>query len=247
MLGDDSGYHRAVNQARPESIRELREVIHGDAGLAELHAYASRCGADDPAHDVAHAERVALWTLRLAPRVATRTVIAAALLHDNVNLPKDSPDRARASELGAAEAARMLPGAGFGEAETASIADAIRTHSYSRGEAPTSELGRALQDADRLETLGALGLCRVLSTGARLGARYFEALDPWAEGRDLDDRHYTVDHFFTKLLGLGDTMLTPEGRREARIRTAYLSSFLEQLGREIGVSLPSARRVTAAE
>lgn len=238
MLGGEPGYDRAVNPARPESIRELRAVIRDDAGLASLHAYASECGADDPAHDVAHAERVALWTLRLAPQVAARSAIAAALLHDNVNLPKDSPDRARASELGAAEATRRLPGLGFSEVETASIADAIRTHSYSRGEVPTSELGRALQDADRLETLGALGLCRVLSTGARLRARYFEALDPWAERRDLDDRRYSVDHFFTKLLGLGDTMLTPAGRQEARARTAYLLGFLEQLGCEIGVPLP---------
>lgn len=231
-----------MKPARPESIQELRDIIRGDAVLAELHAIACQSGADDPAHDVAHAERVALWTLRLAPQVAARTAIAAALLHDNVNLPKDSPDRARASELGAAEATRILLGLGFSDAETASVADAIRTHSFSRGEAPASELGRALQDADRLETLGALGLCRVLSTGTRLGARYFEALDPWAERRDLDDLSYSVDHFFTKLLGLCDTMLTPEGRREARARTDYLWSFLEQLGCEIGVALPPARR-----
>lgn len=230
-----------MSAARPESIQELFDVIRSDAALAQLHEVARESGADDPAHDVAHAERVALWTLRLAPRVAARIVIAAALLHDTVNLPKDSPDRGRASELGAAMAARLLPGLGFNGADTASIADAVRTHSFSRGESPSSELGRALQDADRLETLGALGLCRVLSTGARLGARYFDALDPWAEARDLDDRSYTVDHFFTKLLGLSNTMLTPEGRREAHVRTEVLVRFLEQLAREIGVSLPSAR------
>lgn len=234
-----------MRPARPESIQELRAIIGGDAVLAELHAIARRCGAEDPAHDVAHAERVALWTLRLAPQVDMRLAIAAALLHDNVNLPKDSPDRARASELGAAEALRILPGLGFSDVDSSRIADAIRTHSYSRGEPPTSELGCALQDADRLETLGALGLCRVLSTGTRLGARYFEALDPWAELRDLDDRSYSVDHFFTKLLGLCDTMLTLEGRREARARTEYLWSFLDQLGREIGVPLPATRRRSA--
>src|SRR5688572_10693425 len=108
-----------MDAAPPESLEELREVIRRDAVLTELHAYARRCGAGDPAHDVAHAERVALWTLRLAPQVALRSAIAAALLHDNVNLPKDSPDRARASELGAAEAARILPALGFSEVESA--------------------------------------------------------------------------------------------------------------------------------
>lgn len=228
-----------MSPSTPESIPELRELVRRDSALARVHEFLSERADDDPAHDVAHAERVALWTLRLAPRVSHRLAIAAALLHDSVNVRKDSPDRARASELCAAEAVRLLPALGFSDEETATIADAIRTHSYSRGETPTSELGCALQDADRLETLGALGLCRVLSTGTRLGARYFEALDPWAERRGLDDRRYSVDHFFTKLLGLADTMLTPMGQREARARTAYLLTFLEQLGREIGVPFPA--------
>jgi uncharacterized protein len=211
--------------------------------LAQVLEFLSERADDDPAHDVAHAERVALWTMRLAPDLPHRLAIAAALLHDSVNVPKDSPDRARASELCAGEAARLLPTLGFSDTDTLLVGEAIRTHSYSRGEPPKSELGRALQDADRLEALGALGLCRVLSTGAKLGARYFEALDPWAERRALDDRSYSVDHFFTKLLGLADTMLTPLGRQEARARTEYLLVFLEQLGREIGVPFPRSPRL----
>ena len=230
--------------ATPTSIPDLRELVRHEPALARVHEFLCEHTADDPAHDVAHAERVALWTLRLAPEVPHRVAIAAALLHDSVNVPKDSPDRARASELCAAEARALLPTVGFNDEETVTISDAIRTHSYSRGELPKSELGRALQDADRLETLGALGLCRVLSTGARLGARYFEAIDPWAERRVLDDLSFSVDHFFTKLLGLTDTMLTPLGRQEARARTEYLITFLEQLGREIGVPFARSPRLT---
>lgn len=232
-----------MNASTPKSIPELAELVRRDPVLGRVHEFLRARADDDPAHDVAHAERVALWTLRLAPEVPQRLAVAAALLHDSVNVPKDSPDRARASELCAAEASQLLPSLGFSDEETVTIADAIRTHSYSRGEPPKSELGRALQDADRLETLGALGLCRVLSTGARLGARYFEALDPWAERRGLDDRSYSVDHFFTKLLSLADTMHTPLGRQEARGRTEYLLTFLEQLGREIGVPFARSPRL----
>ena len=81
--------------------------------------------------------------------------------------------------------------------------------------------------ADRLEALGALGLCRTLSTGARMGARYFHPQDPWAQDRELDDRAFTVDHFFTKLLRLAPTLQTEAGRAEAHRRAAFMERFVD--------------------
>lgn len=221
-----------------DSLEQLRAFIRGDEALRQVRSWLDRCQKADPAHDVAHAERVALWTIRLAPEVDSREAVAAALLHDIVNVPKNAPDRARASEYSADKAGELLPRVGFDPETVARICDAIRTHSYSRAEAPSGLLGAALQDADRLEALGALGLCRTLSTGAKLGAQYFDARDPWATARQLDDLTYTVDHFFTKLLPLADSLLTTRGRREARARAAFLATFLVQLGREIGVPAP---------
>lgn len=222
----------------PETLARLREVIQADPALARLAETVAGRMAADPAHDLGHAARVALWTLRLAPRCGTREVIAAALLHDAVNPPKDSPERKRASELSANLARELMSAAGFQAHTIDRVSEAIRTHSFSRGEAPTSELGCALQDADRLEALGALGICRTLSTGARLNARYFDETDPWASQRELDDNRFTVDHFFTKLLGLEATMQTEAGRAEARLRTRFMRAFLSQLGAEIGAPAP---------
>ncbi len=220
----------------------LRAFIDADPALAAiLGELAERCDRDprgsDPGHDVAHALRVALWTLRLAEGVDPRCSVAAALLHDAVNLPKDSPERSMASERSAELARTLLPPLGFDAAEVDAIATAIADHSYSRGATPRSTLGRALQDADRLEALGALGLCRTLSCGARMGARYFDPEDPWASRRPLDDRRFTVDHFFTKLLDLPRTMNTTTARREAERRAAFLWRFLEELAAEIGAPL----------
>ena len=189
---------------------------------------------EDPGHDLSHALRVAAWTLRIGgAEVQPKLALAAALLHDVVNLPKDSPDRARASQLSADVARELLPKHGFSAAETAEVAAAIRDHSFSRGAVPESALGRALQDADRLEALGALGLMRCISCGTQMGARYFDPGDPWAARRALDDRRYSIDHFRTKLLGLPATMTTEPGRREAERRAAFLRVFLEQLRSEI--------------
>ena len=221
----------------------VRFAILESPELSALLGHASARLDDDPGHDVAHCLRVAVWTLRLSDgALEPRLAIAAALLHDIVNVPKNSPDRASASELSARHAAELLPRHGFSVAETAAVADAIRTHSFSRGETPTSDLARALCDADRLEALGAIGLFRTISTGVRMGARYFDPDDPWARGRPLDDKAYSIDHFFTKLLRLPESFSTEAGRMEARRRTAFLQSTIEELGVELGVdSGPSTR------
>jgi uncharacterized protein len=218
----------------------VRLAIDDDPNLAALLEHAQSRLDDDPGHDTAHCLRVAVWALRLSGgALDPRLVIAAALLHDVVNLPKNSPERARASELSASEALTLLPRHGFSPEASATVAEAIRTHSFSRGEAPKSELGRVLSDADRLEALGAIGLFRTISTGVRMGARYFHPTDPWARERPLDDRAYSIDHFFTKLLRLPETLSTASGRAEAEKRAAYLRATLTALADELGVDAPS--------
>jgi uncharacterized protein len=205
----------------------------------------------DPAHDFAHCERVAVWTIRLGwaevqgesgggakAGFSVGAAVAAAYLHDWVNLPKNSPDRARASEMSACEARRILESFEFDGAEIEDVCNAVRTHSFSRGESPVSLLGRCLQDADRLEALGALGIFRTLVTGVRMGAGLIAWNDPWAQARPLDDRAYSVDHFFTKLLKLRFGFTTQAGRREADRRTMALWRFLQDLRDEGGVSAP---------
>lgn len=220
------------------------EQVHGaiaaDPALRALYEHAAARLDDDPGHDVAHCVRVATWTLRLGPAsLDPRLAIAAALLHDIVNVPKNSSERSSASELSASHASELLPGHGFSNDEVAMVAEAIRTHSFSRGELPTSDLGRALCDADRLEALGVIGLFRTISTGARMGSRYFHADDPWARARHLDDRAYSVDHFFTKLLRLPETMHTEAGRAEAVRRAEFLRHTLRELAGELGCEQPS--------
>lgn len=219
----------------------IRKTIHEDEGLQSIqrdveHHLASQ--GFDAGHDLAHSLRVAVWTLRLAPPVAPREGIAAALLHDVINLPKNHPERSTASARSADYARRCLPAAGFGNEAIERIADAVEEHSYSRGLTPTSDLGRALQDADRLETLGSIGLMRVFSTGTRMGARYFHPADPWADERELDDLKFSIDHFATKLLRLPATMNTEGGKKEGERRAERLRRFVVDLAEELAIEPP---------
>lgn len=218
----------------------LLDLIASDLCLRTLLERVTPRIAGDPGHDVEHALRVARVGLQLGGNaVDPREMIAAALLHDVVNLPKDHPDRALASEQSEAVAKEWLLELGFSPSAAARVGDAVRTHSFSRGETPTSLLGEALQDADRLEALGVIGVFRTISTGTRMGAEYFDASDPWAEGRPLDDRRYSIDHFFTKLFSLADSMRTEAGRREAERRVDVMRELVSQLSAELGVPLPA--------
>lgn len=224
-----------MHSSIPSSRAEVMAQIEASARLKPLLARVKASQDGDAAHDLAHLQRVALWTCRiLGDPTRTEEAIAAALLHDLVNVPKNHPDRARASELSADAALPLLREAGFSGSQAEEICLAIRQHSFSRGERPTRPLPMALQDADRLEALGAIGIMRCYSTGVRMGTQYFDPADPWAKARALDDSRFSLDHFFKKLFLLPETMNTPAGREEAGLRLRPMQAFMESLERELG-------------
>ncbi len=224
------------------TLGELRNLIMTDRNLQLLHDQVTPRLSADPGHDLAHCLRVALWTIRLSKdHVAPRDAIAAALCHDIVNVPKTSPKRAEASTLSAQVAKAILKDCNFQNDAVEMIHDAIRDHSYSRGATPTTTLGRALQDADRLDALGAIGILRTISVGVQTGAKFFDVDDPWATARSLDDHIYTIDHFFLKLFRLPSTMCTAEGKIEATLRVRIMYDLLDALSEEIGVPKPDLR------
>ena len=118
---------------------QLLATIDADPDLSRLLAYARAEIDDDPGHDLSHCLRVALWTVAIGGGdIDWREGVASALLHDIINVPKDSPDRARASELCADHARHLLPSFAFDTAAIERICDAIRDHSFSRGAVPTA-------------------------------------------------------------------------------------------------------------
>ena len=190
----------------------------------------------DPGHGPAHLERVVATALRLAAEEGARleVVLPAAWLHDCVHVAKDSPERASASRLAADHALRFLESAGYPTAVLPDIRHAIEAHSFSARMAPQTIEAKVVQDADRLDALGAIGLARCIAVGAALDRPLYVPGDPFCRARRPDDFGATVDHFYAKLLKLAGTMQTDAGRREAERRTDFLRAFLAQLESEIG-------------
>lgn len=190
----------------------------------------------DPGHGLVHLRRVVAAAVRLAAEEGARidVVLPAAWLHDCVHVAKDSPDRPRASRLAAAHAVSFLQQAGYLAEALPAIAHAIEAHSYSAAIPPRTVEAKVVQDADRLDALGAIGIARCIAVGSALGRSLYEPDDPFCERRPPDDAGASVDHFYAKLLQLAGTMQTTAGRHEAERRTAFIRAFIAQLRSEIG-------------
>lgn len=201
--------------------------------------YLSDVMAADPAHDISHIQRVVQNTLRLTQTENGNPAITvpAAWLHDCVSVAKDSPLRKQASSLAAREAIRFLESIDYPAELLEPIHHAIEAHSFSANIETETLEARIVQDADRLEALGAIGITRCFLTGGSMGTPLYDLADPFSENREPNDRRYTLDHFYCKLLGLADTMKTKAGGKEAAKRTDYMKAFLQQLGSEIGQSV----------
>lgn len=196
--------------------------------------------AADSAHDVHHLDRVRAnaRALLAAPEHAGRAeplvVLAAAYLHDCVAVPKDSHDRPRASRLAAERAIGLLRGIGFPDALLAAVAHAIAAHSYSAGIPPESLEAEILQDADRLDAVGAIGLARTIAVGAELGRPPFHPTDPAARHRPVDEVAWSADHLLEKIVKLPARMNTAASRTLAERRIAIVHAFLAGLAEETG-------------
>ena len=199
----------------------------------------NHAATDDAAHGIGHFDRV--WkTCRYLNRAEgfpadELVLLAASYVHDLIALPKNHPDRSRSSLLSAEKTASLLTTyfAGFPADKIAAVKHAIHAHSFSAGVPAESAEARILQDADRMEALGAIGIARTFYVAGLLNTQLFEGQDPLAENRPLDDRQYALDHFQVKLLKLPAMMNTAAGKQLASQHAAVLLQFMQQIKREI--------------
>jgi uncharacterized protein len=196
---------------------------------------AAQLPAGDPAHDLAHVRRVVANARALAAAEGAEmaVVLPAAWLHDCVVLPKDSAQRPFASRLAAEAAAGFLSARGYPAAHIPAIRHAIEAHSFSAGIPPRTLEARVVQDADRLDALGAIGIARTLLLGGVMGKPLYDEAEPLPQTRPPDERQNVIDHFYVKLLRLADGMHTAAGRREGERRTWLMRVYLAELDREL--------------
>jgi len=205
--------------------------------LLPLRAAAeAACAGAEPAHDFLHVLRVTENARRIAAGEGADPFVAvpAALLHELFNYPKNHSESHLSGEVCAERALSLLRGLGWEPARAEAIAYAIRVHPFSRGVTPDTLEGRVLQDADRLDSIGAIGIARCFATCSTMGRPFYDPADPFCAARPPDDKAWGLDHFFRKLLQIEAGLHTATARRLAGERTAFMRAFLAQLGDELG-------------
>ncbi|MCX8956337.1 phosphohydrolase [Erwinia psidii] len=192
---------------------------------------------DDKAHDISHLRRVwhsAQQILKSMP-ADELVVLTGCYFHDIVNLPKNHPERHLASAKAAVETRRVLLDVfpDFPIEKHDAVVHAVHAHSYSAGIPAETTEAKIVQDADRLESLGAIGLARVFYVSGALGRSLFNSDDPLGRKRPLNDAEWALDHFQEKLLKLPQTMQTAEGRRLAEYNAGFLVTYMAKLCAEL--------------
>ncbi len=220
----------------------FQEIAHWQPRLTALAAAAA---GNDGAHDINHLHRV--WRnagalLADYPEADALVVLAACYLHDLVNLPKNHPARASASRQSAAAAREQLAEIGFPSDRLDAVAHAIETHSFSAALTPQTIEAQLVQDADRLDSLGAVGLARLFYIAGQMNSALAHPADPLALARVPDDRAYALDHIGVKLARLPAMMQTAAGRALAEQRLTALTGFREQFADEWIAGAPECAR-----
>ncbi len=181
------------------------------------------------AHDFQHTLRVFSIAEKIGDKEGAdmEILLAAALLHDvGHSMPGDHAEN---SGKIAPEILRKL---NFPGEKMDKIIYAVLVYRYSKGKIPDTKEAKILQDADRIDALGAIGIMRTFAHGTR---SLYHTSDPFCKtNRKLDDMEYSLDHFYGKLLKLPDLMHTKAGKEIASERMKFMLSFLNELERELG-------------
>ena len=201
----------------------------------EFESFLSETGSNDASHDLLHVRRV-VSTAKMIGRqegACPDIYVPAAWLHDCVEVSKNSSDRCRASRMAASKARELLGNMGYPPEHIPNISHAIEAHSYSaKIEAKTIE-AKVVQDADRLDAIGAIGIGRCFLYGGVWPRPIYDEEDPFCDEREPEENRYVLDHLFVKPMTIHKTMQTKAGREEAIRRTCFLESFVEQLKTEL--------------
>ncbi len=189
----------------------------------------------DPSHDILHVKRVVGLAKKIgtAERANLDIVIPAAYLHDCVYISKVDERRSSASQISADKAIGLLREWLYPEEFYSPIHHAILAHSFSAKIPVETIEAKVVQDADRLDAMGAVGIFRCFAFSGLSKRPLYLFEDPFCRERKPDDQTNTLDHFYTKLLHLHSKLNTDSARAEGEKRLTAMNNFLNDLRSEL--------------
>lgn len=192
-------------------------------------------GDEATGHDFFHAQRVARLAAQLYKQATTPTkkeiqlILMMGYLHDTIDEKIVSQPQKQLYYIEQLPSVQQLM-----PADKAELLDTIQHLSYSKNLEQAHELsirGKYVQDADRLDALGAIGIARAFAYGGHKGQLLYDSTIPFTRSRSVEEyrqQKTTVHHFYDKLFHLSSEINTPEGRQLAVERTRYMKQFMDQ-------------------
>ncbi|NLZ60714.1 MAG: HD domain-containing protein [Lentisphaerae bacterium] len=217
----------------PEEKRFLRCQLPRLEGLVE-----ERLRLTPACHALDHTQRVRRAAAKLAGLEGADPLLLdyAALLHD-IGRAQELADQGKTchAELGAEISRQILAelgieNAGFVDA----VCDCVRQHRFRRrGQAgPQSLEAKVLYDADKLDSLGAIGLARAFHFAGRIGAKVHNSAELAMNSKSYSSEDSAYREYLVKLRRLPEKMLTENGRKMGRRRLLLMQQFFDSLNLE---------------
>jgi uncharacterized protein len=187
-------------------------------------------------HEWEHTERVCNLALHIGKKENANLEVLelAVILHDIARKEQDeSSGKICHAERGAVLAKEILEKYNLPEDKIENVVHCIECHRYRNDKIPQTLEAKILFDADKLDSIGTIGIGRAFSFAGHLGAKVHDknvVVDKSAEytSDDTAYREYSV-----KLKFLKDKIITDEGKQIAQGRHAFMENFFERLNKEV--------------
>ncbi len=190
---------------------------------------------DSSGHDWWHIERVRKAALQIGEEENANLFVVemAALLHDVADEKLN-----KSEEEGLMKVRNWLSSIQITESEQEEIIEIISTMSFKGGSRPPMKTieGKVVQDADRLDAIGAIGIARTIAYTGAHGDLIYDPELPFRESMTKEEyrngKSTAVNHFYEKLLKLKDTLNTHAAKKAAKERHDFMTAFLDQFYKE---------------
>ncbi|MCD6467200.1 MAG: HD domain-containing protein [Methanomicrobia archaeon] len=189
-----------------------------------------------PTHDFSHVKRVYNLCMKIGKKEKADLEVLrlASLLHDIGRIKGDEDHEIHSIEI----AEKVMDKYKIDEKTKRNVIHCIKTHRYRNNAVPETLEAKILYDADKIDAIGAIGICRAYSFGGENGQKLYRKEDfsnkDIEVSRKLDHKKHTpVIEYKAKLSRIKDTVLTEEGKRIAEERNKFMKNFFLRLEKEI--------------
>ena len=218
------------------AVPSTRDVLRDPLVRAVRREAKRLMAAGRGSHGFDHVERVLALALRLGAECGAdeRVLALAALLHDVGRAREDQDAGATChADVGAVMAREILLRHGADARCARRVADCVRSHRYRGAKRPASREAKLLFDADKLDSLGAVGIGRAFLFAGEVGARLHNSAAAARRAKDYGPGDTAYREWLVKLRHLPGRLLTAAGRRMATDRAAFAAAFFERLDEEV--------------